>query len=428
MPNHVKKLSLATDEKEFLMQLLRQSTLEARKYLRAKILLSKDRGLSNEKIAEKLEITVPTVRLCIEKYENGGVENALEDIKGRGRKKEISDSDETWVINKACQKPVDLGLSAEMWCPASFTRYLNSVAVKEGHPRLEHVSEYTVRKILAKAKIQPFKVKYYCEKRDPNFDSKMHDVLVIYKQLELQFNDDGTVNASDDEDVVHTLSYDEKPGIQAIESTTADLPPIAGTDKTSTIMRDYEYIRHGTLSLLAAIDLLTGEAIPLVSSTHKSSDFIHFLKLLDEKYPKKDKIRIILDNHSAHTSKETQEYLNTTPNRFQFVFTPTHGSWLNMIEGFFSKMTKQMLKGIRVDGTEELKRRIYLYFEEINKVPVPYHWTYKLDDINIEKEDISKIVYEVVNRKAVKIEDQEKRAPEPIKRTRKKKESGLMEA
>ena len=91
-------------------------------------------------------------------------------------------------------------------------------------------------------------------------------------------------------------------------------------------------------------------------------------------------------------------------------------------------MTKQMLKGIRVDGTEELKRRIYLYFEEINKVPVPYHWTYKLDDINIEKEDISKIVYEVVNRKAVKIEDQEKRAPEPIKRTRKKKESGLMEA
>ena len=122
MPNHVKKLSLATDEKEFLTQLLRQSTLEARKYLRAKILLSKDRGLSNEKIADRLDITVPTVRLCIEKYENGGVENALEDIKGRGRKKEISDSDETWVINKECQKPVDLGLSAEMWCgvlPAS---------------------------------------------------------------------------------------------------------------------------------------------------------------------------------------------------------------------------------------------------------------------------------------------------------------------
>jgi hypothetical protein len=86
----------------------------------------------------------------------------------------------------------------------------------------------------------------------------MHDVLVIYKQLELQFDEDGTLNAVDNDEVVHTLAYDEKPGIQAIESTTVDLPPIAGTAKTSTIMRDYEYVRHGTLSLLAAIDLLTG--------------------------------------------------------------------------------------------------------------------------------------------------------------------------
>ena len=428
MPNHVKKLSLTAEEREFLMQLIRQGTVEARKYLRAKILLLKNDELSNEKIADKLDIAVPTVRLCIEKYENSGVENALEDAKGRGRKKEISDSDVTWIISKACQKPVDLGLSAEMWYPVSFTRYLNSVAVKEGHPRLEHVSEYAVRKILSEAKIQPFKVKYYCEKRDPNFDSKMHDVLVIYKQLELQFNDDGTVNANENEDVVHTLSYDEKPGIQAIESTSADLTPIVGTDKTSTIMRDYEYIRHGTLSLLAAIDLLTGEAIPLISSTHKSSDFVNFLKLLDKKYPRKDKIRIILDNHSSHTSKETQEYLNTIPNRFQFVFTPTHGSWLNMIEGFFSKMTKQMLKEIRVNGTKELERRIYLYFEEINKIPVPYHWSYKLDDIDLHKEDINNIVYEVVNRKAAKIEDRDKRAPEPIKRNRKKKEDSPEES
>ena len=224
------------------------------------------------------------------------------------------------------------------------------------------------------------------------------------------------------------LSLTDAGGIQALESTTADLPPVAGANKTSTIMRDYEYVRHGTLSLLAAIDLLTGEAIPLISHTHKSSDFVRFLKLLDQKYPAKDKIRIILDNHSAHTSKETQEYLNTVSNRFQFVFTPTHGSWLNMIEGFFSKMTKQMLKGIRVNGIEELERRIYLYFEEINKVPVPYHWKYKLDDIDVEKEDINKIVYEVVNHKAAKPEDQHKRAPEPIKRKRKNEELSLFEA
>ena len=183
----------------------------------------------------------------------------------------------------------------------------------------------------------------------------MHDVLVIYKQIELRFDEEGKlIPFSSDEKAVHTLSYDEKPGIQAISITSEDKLPIPNTEKVSTVMRDYEYKRLGTVSLLAAIDLLTGEAIPLVSNTHKSSDFINFLKIVDEKYPKGDKVRIILDNHSAHTSIETQEYLNTVPGRFEFVFTPTHGSWLNMIEGFFSKMTRQMLTGIRVESKEEL--------------------------------------------------------------------------
>ena len=209
---------------------------------------------------------------------------------------------------------------------------------------------------------------YYCEKRDPDFDNKMHDVLVIYKQLELRFDEDGVfVPFPEGETVVHTLSYDEKPGIQAIATTCPDKPPVPDTEKISTVVRDYEYKRLGTLSLLAAIDLLTGEAIPLVSETHKSSDFVEFLRLLDQKYPKGDKVKVILDNHSAHTSKETQEYLNLVSNRFEFVFTPTHGSWLNMVEGFFSKMTRQMLCGIRVASKDELKERIYKYFEEINK-------------------------------------------------------------
>lgn len=205
-----------------------------------------------------------------------------------------------------------------------------------------------------------------------------------------------------------------------MNTTAEDRPPVPNTNKNSTIYRDYEYVRLGTLSLLAAIDLLTGEAIPLVSDTHKSSDFVCFLKMLDTKYPEGDKIRLILDNHSAHTSQETQEYLNTVPGRFEFVFTPTHGSWLNMVEGFFSKMTKQMLNGIRVSSKEELEKRIYKYFDEINEVPIPYHWSYKLDDIDIEKEDLSQIIYEVVNRKAAKPTDKDKRAPKP--RTRKKRE------
>lgn len=416
MPNLVKCIQLTEEERSTLECILRQSTIEARTYIRAKILLLKAESKSNEYIADKLDISVTAVRLCLDKYKAGGIETALKDNKGRGRKAEITDADITWVINKACQKPKDFGYSAELWYPASFTRFINSIAEQEGHPRMKTVTETTLRKILANAKIRPFKVSYYCEKRDPDFDTRMHDVLVIYKQLSLQFDEDGNLKPFEGTPV-HTLSYDEKPGIQALDTTAEDKPPIPGTAKNSTICRDYEYVRLGTLSLPAAIDLLTGEAIPLVSPTHKSSDFVRFLKILDEKYPAGDKIRLVLDNHSAHTSRETQEYLNTVPGRFEFVFTPTHGSWLNMVEGFFSKLTKQMLNGIRVSSKEELENRIYQYFDEINQIPVPYHWAYRLDDIDLENEDISQIVYEVVNHKAANACDKDKRAPKP--RTRK---------
>lgn len=420
MSNRVKTINLTGEERTALENILHQGTVEARVFIRAKILLLKSDNRSNEYIADKLDISVPTVRLCIEKYNAGGIENALNDSKGRGRKPEITDADITWVINKACLKPKDCGYSAELWYPVSFTRYIRSVAEKEGHPRMADVAETTLRKILASAKLRPFKVSYYCEKRDPDFDSKMHDVLVIYKQVSLQFDEDGNIKPFEGIPV-HTLSYDEKPGVQAVGTTAQDRPPVPGGDKNCPVWRDYEYVRFGTLSLLAAVDLLTGEAVPLVSATHKSTDFINFLKKLDAKYPSGDKIRLILDNHSAHTSRETQKYLNGIPGRFEFVFTPTHGSWLNMVEGFFSKMTKQMLNGIRVASKEELANRIYQYFDEINKVPVPYHWSYKLDDIDLDKEDISQIVYEVVNGKAANACDKEKRAPKPRKRNKKDK-------
>lgn len=216
---------------------------------------------------------------------------------------------------------------------------------------------------------------YCCERRDPDLETKMHDVLVIYMQMSIRSNGDGSLMPSEGT-LVHTLSYDERPGIQAIGTTVDGRPPVSGTDRYSTVMRDHDYVRFGTLSLPAGIDLLTGEAVPYISATHKSSDFVHFLEILDAKYPAGDRIRLVLDNHSAHTSKETQEYLNSVLDRFEFIFTPTHGSWLNPVEGFFSKMTKQMMNGIRVSGKEELADRIYKYLDKINQVPVPYLWSY----------------------------------------------------
>ncbi|MGN8780515.1 IS630 family transposase [Blautia sp. HCP3S3_C12] len=372
-------LPLSDEDKKYLKSLSKTRTIQAQVVDRARILLYKADGVSFDDIAARLNISKRTVRLCISKFNNGGLDAALFDAKRSGRPAEVSDDAKAWIINLACQRPADLGYSQELWTLAKLHKHIQQHAQQAGFPRLTTITKAYVQKLLQDNQIKPFKIKYYCEKRDPDFESKMHEVLVVYKQVEMQFDEKGNIIVPDDYRLTITVSYDEKPGIQAIANTSEDLRP---TGDNGEVYRDYEYKRLGTVSLLAGIDLLTGEAIPLVRDTHKSSDFIDFLKILDKKYPSQDTIRIILDNHSAHTSKETKRFLATMPKeRFEFVFTPKHGSWLNMIEGFFGKMTKQMLRGIRVNSKQELVDRIYQYFDEINKEPVVYHWKYKMDDI-----------------------------------------------
>ena len=379
-------INLSAEEREYLETQTRARTIQAQTVNRARILLLKAEGCTINEIADKVGINRKSVMLCLNKYAEGGVENALFDAPGRGRNAEITDDEKAWIINIACQKPIDFGYAAETWTYAKLTSHINKNAEAAGFTRLSTIHKSTVHSILDEAEIKPFRIKYYCENRDPDFESKMHNVLLVYKQLSMQFDENGQfIPWEEDKQAVHVLSYDEKPGIQATATTSPDLLP---DEHHSTISRDYEYKRLGTLSLLAGIDLQTGEAIPLISETHNSKDYIEFLKVLDSKYPKGDKIRLVLDNLKVHTSEVTRRYLSTVPGRFEFVFTPKHGSWLNMIEGFFSKMTKQMLRGIRVKTKEELEERIYKYFDEINEEPVIFHWKYNLDDIDVSEEVI----------------------------------------
>ena len=384
MGKRASSIELSNEEREYLERQTRARTIQAQTVTRARILLLRADSVSIDAIADKVGINRCSVMLCLKKFKEGGIENALFDAPGRGRNAEITDEEKAWIINIACQKPIDFGYAAETWTYAKLTSHINKTAEAAGYTRLSTIHKSTVNTILDEADIKPHKITYYCENRDPDFDSKMHNVLLVYKQLEMQFDESGKLIISEDTPI-HVLSYDEKPEIQAIATTSDDLMP---NEKHPTINRDYEYKRLGTLSLLAAIDLQTGEAIPLVRDKYSSTEYIEFLKLLDDKYPKGDKIRIVLDNLKVHTSEATRKYLATVPGRFEFVFTPKHGSWLNMVEGFFSKMTRQMLRGIRVKSKEELTNRIYRYFAEINEEPIVFHWKYNLDDIDVSEEII----------------------------------------
>ena len=376
------KFSLQPNDRSALERIVSSGMTPVIISKRAMILLKKAENKSSKIVAQEMSINRHTVELWCNKYRKRTPEQTIYDVlnisAGRGRKEEITGEAKTWLISVACMKPKDLGYSAETWTINSLTKHIHLVAEDAGYERLSTITKSSVHRILNKAGIKPFRIQYYCERRDPDFDEKMHNILLLYKKLSMQFDDEGRLLPSEDERVTHIISYDGKPGIQAISNVSDDLMP----DKTNgTIKRDYEYKRLGTLSLLAGIDLQTGDAIPLISDTHNSNDYIQFLDKLDKRYPGKDKIRLILDNLKGHSSQKVVEYLKSIPGRFEFVFTPTHGSWLNLIEGFFSKMTKQMLRGIRVASKEELKQRIYKYFDEINADPIVYHWRWHLEDV-----------------------------------------------
>lgn len=242
---------------------------------------------------------------------------ALFDNQRAGRPAEITDDAATWIIDIACQRPTELGYAQELWTLKNLHQYIREHALEAGYPRLETITKPMVQRILKRSDIKPFKIRYYCEKRDPDFETKMHDVLVVYKQVSMQFDENGNILMPEKGPVIHTVSCDEKPGIQAIATTSDDLRPSL---ENGCVYRDYEYRRLGTLSLIAGIDLLTGEAIPVVSDTHKSSDFICLLEKLDGMYPSEDVIRIICDNHSAHKSKEVKNYLATKPGGALFLY------------------------------------------------------------------------------------------------------------
>jgi len=370
------KLVLPTEAESRLKALAHSRTEPAQQVERAQILLAYAAGESINAMARRLGTNRPKIERCVNKALQIGALAALEDLPGRGKPATIPAEARTWVVSLACQKPKDLGLEEELWTTRLLASHVRQHCVAQGHPSLLRLARGTVSKILRQSQVRPHKISYYLERRDPDFDTKMAQVLYVYREVQILRE-----SKKDVSDLIAVLSYDEKPGIQVIENTAPDLPPRPGVHPT--LGRDYEYIRHGTLSLLAGIDLLTGHVHGLVVDRHRSREFVEFLKGVDRFYPPMATIRIILDNHSAHLSKETRAYLATVANRFEFVFTPKHGSWLNLVESFFGKLAKTLLRGIRASSKEELRQRIERHLQELNQDPVVMKWSYRLDTISV---------------------------------------------
>ena len=372
-------LHLTADEKQKLESLRRSRSGQKRETVHAGILLDLAAGKSDGAVAHINSVNRHTVALCARKFLQFGLEAALGELPRPGKSRRIPDDAIAWVLNCACKKPRELGYAYELWTYSLLQEHIGKHCMEAGHPTLTELSRSRLHRILTQGEVRPHKIRYYVERRDAEFELKMAEVLHVYKEVEIVNAEllEGTLK----EPPVVTISYDEKPGIQAIATTTPDRPP--QPNRFASHLRDYEYTRLGTVSLLAGLDLHTGRVTEIVSDRHASADFIALLGKLDESYPPQTRIRLLLDNHSAHISKETQGWLSLHPQRFEFVFTPKHGSWLNIVETMFSKMARSMLRGIRVASKQELIDRIHLYFEQINADPVIFRWKYKMEETGI---------------------------------------------
>jgi transposase len=363
------KLLLTKEQRTQLERLSKSRKAPLREVQRAKILLHYSDQVPISQIQKLVNVSRPTIYKCIDKALAAGADAGLKDYYHRPFEPIIDETAKAWVINLACTKPKEHGLAAELWTYSALAKYTRQHAPGTGHTCLAKAVKATIWRILSANEIQPHKIKYYLERRDPDFEQKMQEVLMVYQEVNLQ-------NDSQSSDNVHpgmiTVSVDEKPGVQAIDTVAPDLPPKPGRHKSTG--RDYEYKRLGTVSILAALDLHDGKIIAQVHDRHRSREFIELLKELDSYYPKESTIRIVLDNHSAHVSKETMKFLKSRPGRFVYVHTPKHGSWLNLIETAFSKMARTFLRHIRVSSKEELKERILKGISEINASPVVYRW------------------------------------------------------
>ena len=368
-----KNVVLTNEERAELQRISSARTESASHIQRARILLMVEDGCTNAQIKEACGAYPEVINRTLDRYSMFGPIAALDDLSRSGRPAEISEEDKAWIIDLACRSPKDLGYRSEKWTYAALAKHIRSHCTEQGHPAISKIAPSKIWSVLDDEDIKPHRIRYCLARRDEEFEEKTKAVLVLFEKIAIEIETDA-------HDGTIAVSYDEKPGMQVLSNVTEDLPPRKGA---GFMARDCEYKRRGTVSLLAGLNLVSGHVTHIISDSHSSEDFVRFLEHTMSEYPEAERFRVVLDNHSVHRSKKTMEFVKGCDRSLEFVFTPKHGSWLNLIESFFGKLSRCCLDGMRVKDRKELEERIDRFIESVNEDPVVCHWTYKMDEIEI---------------------------------------------
>src|SRR5712671_3796349 len=343
MANHVRPIAVSPAERAVLERLQRAPSTPAGLSRRARAVLLMAQGVSGVEIAERIGYTVVQVSRIRRRFAAEGLAGLHDRLKS-GRPPTVSARKRAQIVALTLRPP---GRGVTHWTTRDVARTAG-------------VSHSTVHRIWQAHALQPHRVTTFKFSTDPEAEAKIHDVVGLYLHP--------PTNAV-------VLSVDEKTQIQALSRTQPLLPLRPGLPERRT----HDYLRHGLTSLYAAFNTASGEVVGACHPRHTAVEFLAFLRLLVRRYPRRD-LHVLLDNSSTHSTPAIQAWLATHP-RVRFHFTPTGASWLNLVEVWFSILTRKSVRRGSFDTVRALIRHIERYLAEWNAHPTPFVWTKEPADI-----------------------------------------------
>jgi len=341
-------VKLTREERKSLEALTRRGTAQHRQVVRAHIALMAHRGETTKAIAGAVGVSVQSVSHWRSRLARQGIEGLRERARS-GRPRRIGQTQRLELLALACEPAEPLGRATPT------LDELVDRAVQRGV--VKQISRSHLQRILQAGDLRPHRVRQWLHSPDPRFRQKVNEICALYRQAPK-----GSV----------VLSVDEKTGIQAIERKHADRAPAPGRARR----REFEYIRHGTQALIAAMDVHSGRVIGSCTDRRTQSDLVAFMEQVAQAYPR-GRVHIMWDNLNTHRAQAVWDQFNARhAQRFVFHFTPLHASWVNQIELLFGIYARRVLRHASHSSIEHSRERTDAFMQQRNKAPRPFKWTF----------------------------------------------------